>query len=157
MFWPYHRSVSESLVRAFPARLAPVVTDLAAALPPARLRPAGSVTVTSSRSWPALVLAAEPVLIPQRVYNPEPASGLTAELGTTQTTIAAGIYSRHHDGRVRQQWLKILLNSDEPWAAPFIVQLLGEYVIEICRYLTVRARHRSRHVTATRKHPGFSR
>ena len=132
MTWPYHHSVSESLVRAFPARLAPIVSELAVALPPARLRPAGSITVTSSHAWPGLVLAGEPVLIPKRVYNPEPAPGLVAELSTAETAVAAGIYSRHHDGRVRQRWLKTLLDSHEPWAAPFIVQLLGEYVIEIC-------------------------
>jgi hypothetical protein len=46
--------------------------------------------------------------------------------------VAAGIYSRHHDGFVRQRWLGALLDADEPWVAPFIIQLLGEYVIEIC-------------------------
>jgi hypothetical protein len=124
--------VSESLVRAFPAQLAPIVSYLAASLPPARLRPAGSITVTSSHAWPALVLAGEPVMIPMRVYNPQPAPELAAELNTAQMAVAAGIYSRHHDGRVRQRWLKTLLDSHQPWAAPFIVQLLGEYVIEIC-------------------------
>jgi hypothetical protein len=46
--------------------------------------------------------------------------------------LAAVIYSRNHDGYVRQRQLAALLGSDEPWAAPFIVALLGEYVIEIC-------------------------
>jgi hypothetical protein len=40
---------------------------------------------------------------------------------------------RHHDGFGRQRQLKTLLDADEPWTAPFIVQLLGEYVIQICR------------------------
>jgi hypothetical protein len=44
----------------------------------------------------------------------------------------AGIYSRHYDGHVRQRWLGTLLDGDEAWTAPFIAQLLGEYVIEIC-------------------------
>jgi hypothetical protein len=41
-------------------------------------------------------------------------------------------YSRHHDGHVRQRALRALLDCDEPWTAPFVVQLLGEYVIQIC-------------------------
>jgi hypothetical protein len=125
--------VSESLVRAFPARLASVVTDVAQSLPEARWQPAGSVTRSQSRTWPGLVVTAEPVLIPSRVYNPEPSSGFIAGLGRVEKLVAAGIYSRHHDGFVRQRWLGTLLDADEPWVAPFIIQLLGEYVIEICR------------------------
>jgi hypothetical protein len=49
-----------------------------------------------------------------------------------EAVVTAAIYSRHCDGFVRQRQLGTLLGSDEPWAAPFIVQLLGEYVIEIC-------------------------
>ena len=46
--------------------------------------------------------------------------------------MTAAIYSRHPDGRVRQRALGTLLDFDEPWTAPFIMQLLGEYVIQIC-------------------------
>jgi hypothetical protein len=43
------------------------------------------------------------------------------------------MYSRHLDGRVRHRQLGTLLAADEPRAAPFVIALLGEYVIEICR------------------------
>jgi hypothetical protein len=122
--------VNESLVRAFPARLAPVVTGIVASLPEARLPPAGSVTESNTRSWPGLVVAGEPVVIPHRIYNPSPS--FWRPLGHLEKLVVAGIYSRHHDGFVRQRWLSMLLDADEPWVAPFIVQLLGEYVIEIC-------------------------
>lgn len=44
----------------------------------------------------------------------------------------ACLYTRHHDGFVRQRALQRVLASDETWTIPFVVQLLGEYVIEIC-------------------------
>ena len=39
--------------------------------------------------------------------------------------------TRHKDGFVRQANLKLILQSKQPWVAPFVVQLCGEYVIEI--------------------------
>ena len=86
-----------------------------------------------SRAWPGLVMAGEPVVIPQRVYNPEPSPRFAAGLSPLEAVVSAAIYSRHHDGFVRQRQLGTLLDTDEPWIAPFIVQLLGEYVIQIHR------------------------
>jgi hypothetical protein len=71
----YDPRVSESLVQPFPARLAAVVTDVVASLPEAHLPPAGSVTQSLSRTWPGLIVADEPVVIPYRIYNPEPYIG----------------------------------------------------------------------------------
>jgi hypothetical protein len=90
------------------------------------------VTEGRSRTWPGLVVAGEPVVIPMRIYNPEPSPDFIAGLSHLEALVAAGIYSRHHNGFVRQRWLGRLLDADKPWVAPFIVQLLGEYVIEIC-------------------------
>lgn len=50
----YDARMSESLARAFPARLAPVLAGVVQALPAARLGPSGSVTASSSRTWAAL-------------------------------------------------------------------------------------------------------
>jgi hypothetical protein len=68
----YDARVSESLARAFPARLAPSVTSVMQSLPAARFGPSGSVTASYSRAWAGLVVAGEPVAIPYRVYNPVP-------------------------------------------------------------------------------------
>ncbi|WP_253022212.1 hypothetical protein [Aeromicrobium sp. CnD17-E] len=54
-----------------------------------------------------------------------------SRLTSTQVGVAACIHSRHHDGRERQAWLPRLLAFDDPCASPFVVQLLGEYVLEI--------------------------
>jgi hypothetical protein len=128
----YDARVDESLVPAFPARLAPVVMNVVQSLPGARFGPVGPVTRSNSRSWPGLVVGGEPVVIPYRVYSPEPSPRALDGLGQVEAVVAAAIYSRHDDGFVRQRQLGTLLSSDEPWTAPFIVQLLGEYVIEIC-------------------------
>ena len=41
------------------------------------------------------------------------------------------LYTRHHNGFVRQRHLGFLLASNEVWTAPFVVQLVGEYVLPI--------------------------
>lgn len=81
--------MSESLARAFPARLAPVVTGIAQALPAAPLGPNVSVTRSNSRAWPGLVMAGEPVVIPQRVYNPEPSPRFAAGLSPVEAVVTA--------------------------------------------------------------------
>jgi hypothetical protein len=75
-------------------------------------------------------VAGEPVVVPPRVYNPEPCPHVVAGMSHVESVVTAAIYSRHHDGLVRQRHLGTLLDADEPWTAPFIVQLLGEYVID---------------------------
>jgi hypothetical protein len=126
------RQHSESLARAFPARLAPSVTGVVQSLPAAHRGPSRPVTASNSRAWTGLVVAGEPVVIPYRIYNPASPPHLARGLSRTEQVITAAIYSRHDDGLVRQRALGTLLDCDEPWTAPFIVQLLGEYVIQIC-------------------------
>ncbi|WP_326756769.1 hypothetical protein OHB56_02130 [Streptomyces sp. NBC_01635] len=48
-----------------------------------------------------------------------------------QQAILHCLYSRHSDGLVRQRHLEQIASSDEPWVVPFVVQLAGEYVLEI--------------------------
>ncbi len=45
--------------------------------------------------------------------------------------VLACLGTRHHDGRVRQACLARIVGSDDAWTTPYIVQLAGEYVIEI--------------------------
>ncbi len=44
--------------------------------------------------------------------------------------------TRHCDGHVREDSLRQLIAIDRPWLTPFVVQLLGEYVIEIVELIT---------------------
>lgn len=66
-----------------------------------------------------------------RIYNPEPPGDVVAGLSATQQTVLHCLYTRHHDGFVRQRRLRKIIASEEPWIVPFVVQLIGEYVLEI--------------------------
>lgn len=41
------------------------------------------------------------------------------------------LLTRHHDGFVRQKHLERIIRSQNVWIPPFVLRLLGEYVIEI--------------------------
>ncbi|MGC4811185.1 hypothetical protein ACLQ29_11730 [Micromonospora sp. DT228] len=73
----------------------------------------------------------EPVLIPYRIYSDEPSVAAEAALSATQRAVLDCLYTRHHDGRVRQRRLERVVGLIQPWVAPFLVQLVGEYVDEI--------------------------
>jgi hypothetical protein len=78
-----------------------------------------------------ITINGHPLRIPARIYHPELGSPDIASLSQTEQSIAACLYTRHHDGHVRQRALARALDIDEAWAAPFVLQLLGEYVIEL--------------------------
>lgn len=57
-------------------------------------------------------------------------AAITRSSGDTRL-LALSLGTRHSDGRIREQCLRQIVAVDRPWVAPFVVQLLGEYVIEI--------------------------
>ncbi|QKW36907.1 hypothetical protein HUT06_25180 [Actinomadura sp. NAK00032] len=107
---------------AFPAALADDVRAAAQTVPEARLRPAGSSTV-----W----VHGEQLAIPYRLYHSEPREDLTAHLSAVQAKILHCLYTRHHDGHVRQRHLAQIIEATDSWIVPFVVQLIGEPVLEI--------------------------
>jgi hypothetical protein len=115
-------TLESALVSAFPAALSNDVRAIVQLLPEHRLRPAGSFTVR---------VEGESVTIPYRLYNPELPSTLSDRLSATQTKILHCLYTRHHDGHVRQRHLNQIIHDTDPWIVPFVVQLIGEYVLEI--------------------------
>ncbi|MFK0149342.1 hypothetical protein ACIQUZ_30110 [Streptomyces griseus] len=116
-------NVTNDLVAAFPAHLAGDVESVLAVMPEARLAPTMPFEVE---------VRGETVAIPSRIYNEEPSpdSERPAVTGTQQVILHC-LYSRHSDGRVRQRHLEQIVASGEPWVVPFVVQLVGEYVLEI--------------------------
>lgn len=69
-----------------------------------------------------------------RIYNaslsPRP-RGLTAD----QIQILGCLYTRHRDGFVRQRYIDDLVSVPTAWTPMFVLQLLGEYVVEIAAAL----------------------
>ena len=113
---------NESPEIGFPSSLRGDVALVAQLIPPPSHRSAGSISVN---------VGAEPVEIPYRVFFDEVAASHLSALDDQKREILHCIYSRHHDGFVRQRHIEAVLDSANPWVMPFVVQLIGEYVIEI--------------------------
>ena len=76
----------------------------------------------------------EAVLIPYRVYH-DTALIHTDKLTAVQKLMIDCILTRHRDGFVRQKYLCRIVESNYAWVPPFVIQLLGEYVVEILRVI----------------------
>lgn len=108
----------------FPAALQPAALALLHVLPAAELAPA--------RQGFKVLVQGEVLSAPFRVYyqTSNLRSVIASSTGRSRS-VALALGTRHFDGYVRQECLRQIVAMDEPWVVPFIVQLLGEYVIEI--------------------------
>jgi hypothetical protein len=79
-------------------------------------------------------VAGEAVLMPTRIYY-DVALIDTHRLSSLQTEIVDCLLTRHHNGFVRQKYLERIVRSANVWVPPFVVQLVGEYVIEILQFI----------------------
>jgi hypothetical protein len=124
--------MTETLVCAFPVRLRTAAANVVSLLPASELEPAGNIAASNRRTYPELRLEGEPLSIPYRVYNAEPERLVLEHLDDQHALVVSCIYTRHHDGFIRQECVSRILRSEDPCVIPFVVQLLGEYVLEIC-------------------------
>ena len=69
--------------------------------------------------------------IPTRIYWEEPKLLEPSTLSQTQINLLKCIYTRHHNGCIREKYLKKIIDSNFEWSSVFILQLCGEYIIEI--------------------------
>ncbi|MDZ4837568.1 MAG: hypothetical protein SGJ27_27595 [Candidatus Melainabacteria bacterium] len=69
--------------------------------------------------------------IPHRIYRQDAFTHPANLLPEAQRAVVACISTRHYDGYVRDREVLKLLTVNEPWVVPFVVQLTGEYVVEI--------------------------
>ena len=69
--------------------------------------------------------------IPTRIYWEEHKLLESSTLSQTQINLLNCILTRHHNGYIREKYLKKIIDSNFEWTAIFILQLCGEYVIEI--------------------------
>jgi hypothetical protein len=108
------------LARAFPEELREDALRVASALPQPDYA-LGAFTV---------VVKSQPVAIPYRIYHTPPLV-LPLLFTIRQRQIFDCLFTRHSDGHTRHYHLRHIISSAELWVAPFVVQLVGEYVIEI--------------------------
>ena len=78
-----------------------------------------------------LAVGRDTLLIPYRIHLPQPTPSTWATFSRSQFLMAHCLYSRHHDGRIREAALRAFLQADQEWTPPFIIQLASEYVVEI--------------------------
>ena len=79
---------------------------------------------------PPIRIEGEPIRLIGRLFCPELPDRQMRGLTERQQLIASCLYTRHHDGHVRQRHLAGV-RGDEPWLPHFVLQLISEYVIEI--------------------------
>ena len=118
----YESRCDESI--GFPLRLRPSARALVGAVATGEIAPPlGAFNVA---------IDGEALRIPYRLYyNPARLRDALANARGIDQRILACLGTRHYDGRLRQECLARILDIDDAWLAPYVVQLAGEYVIEI--------------------------
>ncbi|GAB4082887.1 hypothetical protein GCU67_07455 [Modestobacter muralis] len=77
-----------------------------------------------------VTVAGEPLRIPYRLYSrgirPDPSRDTPVEQRMLHC-----LGTRHHDGHTRERHLRAVVRDLSPWVVPYVVALVGEYVVEI--------------------------
>lgn len=110
-------------------------SDLANAFPsPLRGDALQVVSVLPQPAWNtetfSVDVSAETLSIPYRIYHDPELIDRTC-LTTRQGELLDCLLTRHHNGFIREKHLASIICSNHEWIPPFVVQLVGEYVIEI--------------------------
>jgi len=120
-------AMNTSLTAAFPAKLTPTVSRLAQLLDPSSGLPTSEPFAVSCDG--------ETLQIPVRIYRPVISDAAFASLPPIEQSIAACWFTRHHDGHVRERFLRALPVFDCSWVIAYVVALCGEYVVEVVSYI----------------------
>jgi hypothetical protein len=75
----------------------------------------------------------ETLSIPCRIYHN--VSLISTKGLTLREQILACLLTRHHDGFLREKHLTGIIAVNASWVPPFVVQLVGEYVIEVIQVI----------------------
>lgn len=74
----------------------------------------------------------EALRIPYRVYyDPDLLRRQIGNMQDVARLILLCLGTRHYDGYLRQECLRELVKNETPWLLPYVLQLAGEYVVEI--------------------------
>jgi hypothetical protein len=77
----------------------------------------------------SVFVAGERISIPGRIYH-SPAEIDRHVTTPAQNELIDCLLTRHCDGFVRQESLSRIIPSPNMWIPPFVIQLVGEYVVE---------------------------
>ncbi|MDQ0878812.1 hypothetical protein QFZ77_007471 [Paenibacillus sp. V4I3] len=84
-----------------------------------------------------LRLSEEALYIPSRIYYDEPPQSQISSLTVDQQTILYTLYTRHHNGYVREKNVKnaIAKAAECSWITAYLMLIIGEYVEEILQVI----------------------
>ncbi len=115
------------ITNSFPADLKPDVLEVFKIIP---LESKYKFDLISSRSY-EIIVNSENLKIPVRIYFNEPKEQSEKQLTSRQKDILNCLFTRHHNGYIREKRLKLISDNLEKWTVPFIIQLVGEYIYEL--------------------------
>lgn len=125
--WHFKPGIQPPLTAAFPSALLSEVEAVIKNLPLVDIMPMGEIG--------PILLNKERIIIPHRIYHSELDNVSLLQLDSRQHIILSCLYTRHHNGYVREKHLKNIIRCNEIWVFPFIFALIGEYVIEILQFI----------------------
>lgn len=73
-------------------------------------------------------LSGDKIQIPPRIYVDEVNFEHLSEI---QKILLGCYFTRHHNGFIREKYLRKVITTQWEWVIPFVILLLGEYVVEI--------------------------
>ncbi|MCB9106567.1 MAG: hypothetical protein H6633_20325 [Anaerolineales bacterium] len=82
-----------------------------------------------------VIVQDEVLEIPDRIYYPEENVHNLSPFNPLHKEILNCFYTRHHNGFVRERCLREIVTSEYVWVVPYVVKLIGEYVIEILQVI----------------------
>ncbi len=80
-------------------------------------------------------VSGETLSIPYRIYHDPKLVDRTC-LTTGQGGLLDCLLTRHYNGFIRENHLASIIGANNEWIPPFVVQLVGEYVIEILQVVS---------------------
>lgn len=111
---------------AFPSWLRSAVREAVASVTITELHPPSNAFMVN--------VEGEALCIPYRVYyDSDLLRRQLRNLNATARLILLCLGTRHCDGYVRQECLGELIKNEAPWLTPYVLQLAGEYVVEITK------------------------
>jgi len=90
----------------------------------------------SEERYQSIFLNSEPLMISYRVYFHEPDLAKISTLTSKERAVLFCVYTRHYDGYVREKNLLKLLNEKDYFIIPFMVLLMGEYILTILELIS---------------------
>lgn len=118
-------SNNSDLAKAFPSSVRNDALEAVSVLPQLTL---------STETFPAFV-SGERVSIPYRIYH-DPGLINPTSLSARQAELVDCLLTRHHNGFIREEHLAKIVRANNEWIPPFVIQLVGEYVVEILQVVS---------------------